>query len=198
MLLTACLFGSLLLLTISAAAGENDKPARFQYPEARKSAQVDDYHGTKVADPYRWLEDADSPETRAWVESENKLTFGYLEQIPARKLIKERLTKVWNYERYTDPVVRGGRYFYSRNNGLQNQNVLYWADSLNGEPHLLLDPNTLSSEGTVALSGEAVSDDGKLFAYSLSTAGSDWQEWHIREVATGKDLPDLLKWSKFS
>jgi prolyl oligopeptidase len=168
------------------------------YPKAKTVDQVDDYHGVKVADPYRWLEDTDSADTHAWVEEENKLTFGYLDQIPYRKAIRDRMTKLWNYERFTVPRQEGGRYFYQHNNGLQNQNVLLVADSLNAEPRVLLDPNTLSSDGTVALVGTAYTDDGKLLAYGTAASGSDWEEWHVRDVSTGKDLPDLIKWVKFS
>jgi prolyl oligopeptidase len=168
------------------------------YPQARRSDQVDDYHGTTVADPYRWLEDTDSLETHSWVEAENKLTFGYLEQLPYRQAIRDRLTKLWNYERFTVPGQHGGRYFFEHNNGLENQNVLLVAESLNAEPRVLLDPNALSPDGTVALAGTATSDDGKLMAYGLATSGSDWNEWHVRNVDTGKDLPDDLKWLKFS
>jgi len=170
----------------------------LSYPKAKTVDQVDDYHGVKVNDPYRWLEDADSPDTRAWVEAENKLTFGYLDQIPYRDAIRKRMTKLWNYERFTVPGQQGGRYFYQHNNGLQNQNVLLVAESLNAEPRLLLDPNTLSSDGTVALAGEAITDDGKLMAYGTAASGSDWEEWHVRDVDSGKDLPDLIKWVKFS
>ncbi|MGA8213118.1 MAG: prolyl oligopeptidase family serine peptidase [Candidatus Sulfotelmatobacter sp.] len=184
------------VLTLLSAAQTSSSP--LVYPQARRSDQVDDYHGTKVADPYRWLEDTDSAETHSWVEAENKLTFGYLEQIPYRQAIRDRLTKLWNYERFTVPHQEGGRYFFQHNNGLQNQNVLLVAESLNAEPRVLLDPNTLSSDGTVALAGDAVSDDGKLMAYALATSGSDWNEWHVRDVDTGKDLPDDLKWVKFS
>jgi len=168
------------------------------YPVARKGDQVDDYHGVKVADPYRWLEDLDSDETRSWVDAENKLSFGFLEAIPARAAIKERITKLWNYEKYGVPFKEGNRYFYSRNSGLQNQSVLYTVTSLDGQPKLVLDPNTLSSDGTVALSGMQVSNGGKLLAYSLSASGSDWQEWKVRDVDTGQDLSDDLKWVKFS
>ncbi len=171
---------------------------RFEYPAARRGDQTDDYHGVKVADPYRWLEDPDSPETRKWIDAENELTFSYLKRIPEREGIEEQLTKLWNYEKYGVPEQHGGRYFYTRNDGLQNQSVLYWAPSLEAEPKLLLDPNTLSDEGTVALSGTAISDDGKRLAYGLASAGSDWQEWRVREVETGKDLDDHLKWVKFS
>jgi prolyl oligopeptidase len=172
--------------------------APLTYPQARRSDQVDDYHGTKVADPYRWLEDTDSAETHAWVEAENKLTFGYLDQIPYRQALRDRLTKLWNYERYTVPSQHGGRYFFQHNTGLQQQNVLLVAESIHGEPRVLLDPNLLSSDGTVALAGAEISDDGKLMAYGLATSGSDWNEWHVRDIDTGKDLSDDLKWVKFS
>lgn len=180
----------------SSAAQNMIKP--ITYPPARKSEQVDDYHGVMVADPYRWLEDLDSEETRNWVEAQNKLTFGFLGEIPARSKIKDRITKLWNYERYGTPFKEGNNYFYARNSGLQNQSVLYTVTSLDGQPTLLLDPNKLSSDGTVALSGTSVSNDGKLMAYSLSASGSDWQEWKVRDVGTGKDLSDNLKWVKFS
>jgi prolyl oligopeptidase len=168
------------------------------YPPARKSDQIDDYHGTKVADPYRWLEDLDSEETRNWVEAENKLSFGFLASIPARNTIKERLTKLWNYEKYGIPFKEGNRYFYTRNSGLQNQAVLYTVTGLDAQPQMVLDPNTLSADGTVAVSGMQLSPDGKLLAYSLSASGSDWQEWKVRDVETTKDLSDHLKWVKFS
>jgi prolyl oligopeptidase len=168
------------------------------YPPARKSDQVDDYHGVKVADPYRWLEDLDSEETRAWVEAENKLSFAYLAAIPARTALKDRLTKLWNYEKYGTPFKEGNRYFYMRNSGLQNQSVLYTVTSLDAQPQMVLDPNTLSADGTVAVSGLQPSPDGKLLAYSLAASGSDWQEWKVRDVETSKDLSDDLKWVKFS
>jgi prolyl oligopeptidase len=170
----------------------------MNYPPTRKGEVVDDYHGVKVADPYRWLEEIDSEETKQWIEAQNKLTFSYLAQIPARERIKERLTNLWDYEKFGVPFKEGGRYFYNRNEGLQNQSVLYVAESLNAPPRVLLDPNTLSSDGTIALSGLNVSEDGKYLAYSLSSGGSDWQEWKVREVATGNDLSDRIEWSKFS
>jgi prolyl oligopeptidase len=188
----------ILLFAVNVRAGEGGAAPGITYPHAKTVDQVDDYHGTKVADPYRWLEDTDSADTHAWVEAENKVTFGYLKQIPYRKAIHERLTKLWNFERYRVPQKQGGRYFYEHNNGLQNQNVLYVAESLNAEPRVLLDPNTLSSDGTVAIVGHAVSEDGKLLAYGTAASGSDWTEWHVREVDTGKDLNDLVKWVKFS
>jgi prolyl oligopeptidase len=170
----------------------------LSYPVARKGEQVDDYHGVKVADPYRWLEDLDSAETRAWVEAENRLTQDYLNQIPERAAIKERLTRLWNYERYGNPYKEGGRYFYSKNDGLQNQSVLYTVNTLEAEPRVLLDPNKLSSDGTVALGGYDITDDGKLMAYALAASGSDWNELRVRNVETGQDLPDVVKWVKFS
>jgi prolyl oligopeptidase len=168
------------------------------YPVAARGHVVDDYHGTKVADPYRWMEDVDSPATRAWVEAENHVTATYLDGIPGRDRIGARLEKLWNYERYDVPFREGGRLFFERNDGLQPQSVLYVTESLDSEPRKLLDPNTLSADGTVALSGLAVSRDGRYLAYSVSSGGSDWQEWHVRSVDTGKDLPDVVHWSKFS
>jgi prolyl oligopeptidase len=170
----------------------------LSYPVPQKSNQVDNYHGTLVADPYRSLENPDSEETKAWVEAQNKVTFGYLQEIPAREKIKQRLTKLWDYEKYSLPFKEGNRYFYFKNDGLQNQSVLYTLKTLQSEPKTLLDPNTLSKDGTVALAGVAISEDGKLLAYGLSTAGSDWQEWKVRDVETGIDLKDHLKWIKFS
>jgi prolyl oligopeptidase len=171
---------------------------KIEYPTTRKIEQIDDYHGTKIADPYRWLEDDNSAETKAWVEAQNKVTFAYLNQIPEREQIKRRLTELWNYEKYSAPFKRGNRYFYFKNDGLQNQRVLYVADSVTDKGRVLLDPNELSTDGTVALSDLAISDDGKLMAYGLAGAGSDWQEWHFLDVETGKDLPDVLKDIKFS
>lgn len=186
-----------------AAAQSANAPAKkadpkLMYPPTKTVDQVDVYHGEQVKDPYRWLESLDSEETRQWVQAQNKVTFGYLEQIPGRDKIKQRLTDLWNYEKYSPPQHEGGRYFYSYNSGLQNQSVLYTLTSLDAPPQLLLDPNTLAKDGTVALSGVGVSHDGNLLAYGLSAAGSDWQEWRVRDVATGKDLPDIVKWIKFS
>lgn len=175
---------------------DGDKP--LIYPQARKGDVVDDYHGVRVSDPYRWLEDPDSPETREWIEAQNRLTFGYLENIPERSNIKDRLTKLWNYERYAVPRRHGNRYFFEKNDGLQNQYVIYTVKSLHEEPRVLLDPNTLSDDGTIALTEWVVTDDGKLMAYGLSTAGSDWREWYVRDVETGQDLPDHIQWIKFS
>lgn len=164
----------ILVFTVNLLAAEGGAAPGITYPHAKADDQVDDYHGTKVADPYRWLEDTDSSDTRAWVEAENKVTFGYLEQISYRKAIHDRLTQLWNFERYRVPQKQGGRYFYEHNNGLQNQNVLYVAESLNAEPRVLLDPNTLSSDGTVALVGHAV-----------SRTGSCWPTARRRPAPTG-------------
>jgi len=168
------------------------------YPATRTVDQSDDYHGVKVADPYRWLEDANSAETHDWVVAQNKLTQSYLSQIPGREAIKTRLTKLWNYERFSVPFKEGGRYFYSRNDGLQNQSVLYTMKTLADVPRLLLDPNTLAADGTVALAGLAVSPNGKFLAYSTAASGSDWNEIKVRDIETGKDTDDLVKWVKFS
>lgn len=168
------------------------------YPHTRKSDQVDEYHGIQVADPYRWLEDLDSEETKAWVTAQNQVTFDYLATIPSRPKLSDRLTKLWNYERYSIPFRQGKRYFYFKNDGLQNQSVLYVIDSWEGEPRPLLDPNQLSEDGTVALSGISISEDGNLIAYGLSASGSDWQEWKVMDINTGKPLEDHLNWIKFS
>ncbi len=170
----------------------------LKYPETQQVNQIDIYHGVEVADPYRWLEDPDSAETKAWVEAQNQVTFSYLSQIPQREEIKTRLTQVWDYEKYGIPFKRGDRYFYYKNDGLQNQSVLYVLNSLDDEPRVLIDPNLLSEDGTVSLNGVAISKDGNLMAYALSYSGSDWQEWHVRNIETGEDLPDHIKWSKFS
>lgn len=182
----------------ASAADSTSDGTQITYPDARRADQSDDYHGTKVADPFRWLENTDSEETRQWVEAENRVTEEFLKKIPSRDPIRKRLTALWDYPKYGLPRQDGGRYFFSKNDGLQNQSVLYWSEGLDAEPKLLLDPNTLSKDGTVALSGHDVSDDGKLLAYGLASAGSDWQEWKVRDVSTGKDLDDHLKWIKFS
>src|SRR5439155_13551213 len=150
---------------------ESSPATPLGYPAARKTSVVDDYNGVKVADPYRWLEDDNSPETRAWIEAENKITFGYLQQIPELPAIRTRLTRLWNYERYGVPFKEGGRYFFTKNDGLQNQSVLYTMTSPEAEPRPLLDPNTLSAVGTVALVCFSFSADGNLMAYELYSAG---------------------------
>ncbi len=210
--LASVAFGAAFVVVVSVAPGvgvpataqnanmntPKGSTSKLVYPESKKLDHIDEYHGTKVADPYRWLEDLDSAETKAWVEAQNKLTFAYLKEIPARERLRERLTRLWNYERYTVPFKEGERYFYYKNDGLQNQSVLYTATSLDAPPTVLLDPNKLSTDGTVALSGIDISDDARLLVYGLSAAGSDWQEYRVRDVATGQDLPDVVKWVKFS
>ncbi len=187
-----------LAIFISTMMSDTHAASLLIYPRTETTNTVDDYFGTKVADPYRWLEDDNAPATKAWVEAQNKVTFGYLATIPERETIRQRLTKLWNFERYGVPFKQGHRYFYSRNDGLQNQSVLYTVASLADEPRVLLDPNKLSTDGTVALADYTVSDDGNFMAYGLSAAGSDWQEWKVRDVRTGQDLSDHLKWVKFS
>jgi prolyl oligopeptidase len=170
----------------------------LKYPSTQRGDQTDDYHGTKVADPYRWLEDPNSKQTREWIDAQNKVTNAYLESIPERDNVRRRLTELWNYERFGIPRTEAGKYFYSRNSGLQNQSVLYVADSLAAEPRVLLNPNLLSEDGTVALAGTQPSDDGSLLAYGLAAGGSDWNEWKVRRVKNAEDLGDHLKWIKFS
>src|ERR1700719_927648 len=189
---------ALVLSAPLAFAFAADSPGQFKYPTAPKSAQVDDYPGTKVADPYRPLENPDSPESRQWIDAENKITFDFLKTIPERDEIRKRLTEIWDFERFGVPFKETDRYFFSKNSGLQNQNVLYTAKNFSEKPRELLDPNVLAKDGTIALGGLEVTDDAKLMAYGLATAGSDWQQWKVREVATGKDRPDVLDWVKFS
>src|SRR5688572_13037516 len=168
------------------------------YPAATRGDHVDVYHGTKVSDPYRWLEDLDSAQTTAWVEAQNKLTFGFLEKLPQRTAFRDRLTKLWNYERIGVPFKEGGRYFFSKNSGLQNQAVFYAQEKLGAEPRVLIDPNTLAKDGTVALTTTRVSKDGKWVAYGTAAAGSDWNEFRVRSVDTGQDTTDHIRWVKFS
>ena len=189
---------SVLSLSLVANAITAQTSAPLSYPAATRGTQVDVYHGTSVADPYRWLEDVDSPATTAWVAAQNRLTDSFLASIPQREKIRARLTQLWNYERYSAPFKENGRYFYFQNTGLQNQSVMYVQDGRDAPARVLLDPNVLSTDGTVALSATAVSDDGHYLAYSLSTSGSDWQEVHVRDVNNARDLSDILKWVKFS
>jgi prolyl oligopeptidase len=170
----------------------------LDYPQTKQDQTTDHYHGVAVKDPYRWLEDPDSPETQAWIEAQNEVTFGFLEKISERETIKQRLAKLWDYEKYGIPFKKGERYFYFKNDGLQNQSVLYTLEALDSEPQVLLDPNQFSEDGTVALSGIAVSDNGQFLAYGISKSGSDWQEWQVRNIETGEDFSDHLAWIKFS
>src|ERR1700733_10382961 len=187
----------LLLASIALFLGAN-AATKLNYPIAPQGDQMDDYHGVKIADPYRGLENADAASTEKWVEQENDLTFGYLAKLPGREAIKKQLTDLWNYEKFGRFQKAGNHYFYFHNSGLQNQSVVYVTDSLTGPARPLLDPNTYRKDGTAALDGESVSWSGKLFAYSVAQAGSDWAEWHVRNVATGNDLSDLIQWTKGS
>lgn len=191
-------FGGLMLFAAFgfAFAGET----RMKYPETKKVDHVDDHHGTKVPDPYRWLEDdvRQSKDVAAWVEAQNKVTFAFLESIPQREPIKKRLTELWNYEKYGVPFKVAGKYYYFKNDGLQNQSVMYAMETLTSEPRVLIDPNSWSKDGTVALASTSFSDDGKFLAYSVAEAGSDWNIWRILEIESGKQLADELRWVKFS
>ena len=184
-------FAAMSILAIASCAP--------QMPQTRKDSTVDDYFGTAVPDPYRWLEDDLSPETAAWVEAQNKYTNHYLKGIPFRGQLLERLKEVNDYEKVGAPVHRkNGKWYFYKNDGLQNQSVLYEMDSPDGEPRVLLDPNTLSDDGTVALKGVYFSSDGKYLAYSISRSGSDWQEFYVMDTATRELLPDHIQWAKFS
>lgn len=171
---------------------------RERYPAARKDDIVEDYHGTKVADPYRWLEDTEAPETHAWWSANNVLVEEFVSAVPSRDAIRERLTELWDFEKRTTPFRHGARWFQFRNTGLQNQAVLFVGDAPGEGDRVLLDPNTLAADGTVALSGMSFNKDGSVLAYGTSDGGSDWVSWRFRDVATGEDLPDVLHWTKFS
>jgi prolyl oligopeptidase len=175
-----------------------DLIGNMNYPPTRKSDQVDDYHGTQVADPYRWLEDDNSSETFAWVTAENEVTFEYLKKIPYRPQIKQRLEELYNYPKYGLPARTGRHYLWSKNEGLQNQSVLFVQEGLEGTPRVLIDPNQLSTDGTVRLMAWEASKNGRYFAYYLSSGGSDWQQAYVLEIESGKVLPDQLKWIKVS
>ncbi|MDP2037656.1 MAG: S9 family peptidase, partial [Ignavibacteria bacterium] len=170
----------------------------INYPITKKVDQVDDYHGTKVADPYRWLEDNNSAETVAWVEAQNKLTQDYLAQIPYRDKIKKRLTDLWNYERYSAPRKIGDYYTFSKNDGLQEQSVIYIQKGLSEKPEVLLDPNKLSNDGSISLGGTFFSKDYKYMSYGISHGGSDWREFFVVDVKTKQLTNDVIKFSKFS
>ncbi|MBN2236388.1 MAG: S9 family peptidase [Bacteroidales bacterium] len=187
---------SVLIGLISVSCDQkNERP---NYPVTMKGDVVDTYFGTEVTDPYRWLEDDNSAETEAWVNAQNELTFGYLDKIPFRDGIKNRLKEIWDYPKYGLPYQRGNYWYFSKNDGLQQQAVVYQMDALDGEPRVFLDPNTLSEDGTVALSGLTFSKDGKYAAYSVSSGGSDWREIFVIDVEMGQKLNDHLEWIKFS
>jgi prolyl oligopeptidase len=189
------------IAVFAVALGVLCPPALAQklvYPTTKKVDQVDDYFGVKVADPYRWLEDENSQETHAWVQQENSLTFGYLEKIPFRQQVRARLEKLLNYPKYGAPFRRGPYYFFSKNDGLQNQSVIYMQKGLDGTPEVLLDPNKFSADGTSQLGAFSISKDVKYVAYCKATGGSDWRECHVMDLATKKDLPDVINWVKVS
>ena len=171
---------------------------KIVYPETKTTDQIDDYHGTRVTDPYRWLEDDASEETKAWVEAQNAVTFDYLERIPERRKIEKRLTELWNYERHGLPEKKNGKIFFTKNDGLQNQSVLCMRDSLEGDTRVLLDPNTFSEDGTVALVASDFSENARYLMYGTASGGSDWREFFLRDIRTGDDLEDHLRWIKFS
>jgi prolyl oligopeptidase len=192
---------ALILLASAAllAAAACRKPEeRLSYPATRTVDQVDDYFGTKVADPYRWLEDDNAPEVKAWVQAENAVTFGYLEKIPFREKIRNRLTEIYNYPRYSSPFRAGEYYFFYKNDGLQNQSVCYIQKGLEGAPEVFFDPNALSPDGTVRLGIVSVSKNNRYVALSRGEAGSDWSELRVMEIATKSELPDRIRWIKFS
>lgn len=186
--------------TANTLTSSSTEQANIRYPHTKTVKRIDDFHGTKVSDPYRWLE-ADvrnDDEVAAWVAAQNSLTFDYLATIPAREKIKKRLRALWDYEKTSTPFIAGGRYFYFKNNGLQNQSVLYYQDELHSPPQLALDPNTWSKDGTVALSDVEVSPNGRYLAYSIQDGGTDWHTWKIKDLKNGKTLKDTLEWIKFS
>jgi prolyl oligopeptidase len=186
-----------LALAVFTACQQTTEPA-MTYPTTKKGDVVDDYFGTKVADPYRWMEDLDSKDVADWVAAQNVVTFDYLAKLPTRERFRKRITELWDYPRVGIPVIEGGRYFYLKNSGLQRQSPLYVRTSLTAEPSLVIDPNVLSPDGTVSLAQLSPSPDGKLVAYGLSEGGADWQTLHVRDVDTKKDFTDDVKWMRFS
>jgi prolyl oligopeptidase len=174
------------------------QPAQLTYPPTAKGDVVDDYHGTRVADPYRWMEDLESPEVARWIKTQNDLTFGYLERLPMREHFKRRITELWNYPKTGVPIREGGRLFYARNSGLQKQAPIYVRDGLTTVARVLLDPNVLSQDGTLSLSQWKPSPDGRLLAYTLSRGGADWRTIHVRDVQQNRDLTDRVEWMRFS
>ncbi len=197
-LLIACLAVSFVLPAYNSLSAQDDSQP-MNYPKTKKVDQVDEYFGHKVADPYRWLEDdvRESKDVQRWVDDQNKITFSYIEDLPYRDDIETRLTELWNYEKYGIPSKQGGRYYFSKNDGLQNQSVIYQMNSLGATPTVLMDPNKWSADGTVALGGLAFSDDGKYAAYGIQESGSDWRTWRIMEVDSGNILDDEIRWIKF-
>ncbi len=193
-------FALVLIYVIFAPAvvSQSIEPPNLNYPPSKVVDQIDDYHGTKIADPFRWLEDVDSPDTKQWVLDQNQVTFGYLKRIPERESLATRLSELWNFERFGYPTRHGKHWLYTHNDGLQNQNILYKAADLDAPRVVLLDPNRLSEEGTTALTGFEPSENGEWIAYGIAKAGSDWNTWKVRNIETGADLADSVEWVKFS
>jgi len=187
-------FVTSIILPVGSGVAET---RTFKYPPAKKDNVTDDFHGTTVADPYRWLEDAGSPETIAWVDAENVITQEFIQSVPVRDGIEKRLTDIWNYPKYSLPYKHGDRYFFYKNDGLQNQSVLYVQETLTSDPKVVINPNTLSEDGTVAMRSTGFSENGKYLAYGLSESGSDWQKIYVRDIDTGKDFDEVLDWCKF-
>ena len=175
----------LILMTMATLATTAVSAQGLQYPKAEKDGTVDEYFGVKVADPYRWLENDTSAQTAAWVEAENKVTNAYLQKIPFRDKLLKRLTELANYEKITAPLKRHDKWYFYKNDGLQNQYAMYVMDELGGEPRVFLDPNKLSTDGTVALKGVKFSHNGKYAAYDISRSGSDWEEFYVIDLKTG-------------
>ena len=194
----ACSLAGLALAVAGVAMARTPDAGTIGYPSAERAATVDTYGTVKVPAPYQWMENLDSPAVAQWVAAENALTAHYLDTIPLRGWIQQRLTTLWNYPKVGVPTLKGGKLFFGKNSGLQNQSVLYVQDGLDGKPHELLDPNTLSKDGSIALLDDQPSPDGRYLAYGLSQGGSDWETLHVRDVATGKDLADDVRWVKFS
>jgi len=186
------------LLLLALAACRQDTPPKISYPETKKGDVVDDYFGTKIADPYRWMESLDSGEVAQWVAAQNKVTFEYLDKLPLREHFKQRITELWNYPKVSVPVREGARYFYLKNSGLERQSPLYMREGLASEPKLVIDPNVLSPDGSLSLAQWKPSPDGRMLAYGIAEGGADWQTIHVRDIDKGQALPDEVKWMRFS
>ena len=186
------------LLLLALAACRQDTPPKVSYPETKKGDVVDDYFGTKIVDPYRWMESLDSAEVAQWVAAQNKVTFEYLDKLPLREHFKQRITELWNYPKVSVPVREGARYFYLKNSGLERQSPLYMREGLASEPKLVIDPNVLSPDGSLSLAQWKPSPDGRMLAYGIAEGGADWQTLHVRDIDKGQALPDEVKWMRFS
>src|SRR5262245_18904563 len=191
----------MMTVLVSVAAcqpNQQSSAAKVSYPATKKGDTVDDYFGTKVADPYRWMESLDSPDVASWVTAENQVTSAYLEKLPLRERFKQRITELWDYPKVSIPVREGGRYFFQKNTGLQRQSPLYVRDSLTAEPKLVIDPNVLSPDGSLSLAQWTPSSDGRLLAYGLAEGGADWRTIRVRDIEKGQELSDEIKWMRFS